>query len=133
MKGLKYLQLIALCVLTLSLFSCQDDDEIFDRLTGETWVGDLGFSDRYGEKLESGLFFKNNGFGYDDQCYFDDPRVVTTMDFRWTVRNGDLILDYGINQPLLEIRGIYVGDSELTGALYVDGENDGSITLRRMR
>ena len=53
----KYL-LMTLCLLTMlaGFTSCQDDEDIYDRIVGRTWVGDLGFSDGP-YALESGVYF----------------------------------------------------------------------------
>lgn len=130
---LKYTKILVLCLGVLALTSCeQDDDTIFDRLVRYGWAGDLGFVDRYGEPLQSGLILDSNGFGDDEQCYFDDPNYVfEPLPLRWMIRDGVLILDYGNDYPLLEIYDVYISGDELTGVLYVDGVRDGFITLYR--
>ena len=42
-----------------------------------------------------------------------------------------LRIDYGVDYPLFEIRNVYVTRDRLSGALYVDGEYDGEIILKR--
>lgn len=130
---LKYAKVLVLCLGVLALTSCeQDDDTIFDRLVRYGWAGDLGFVDRYGVPLQSGLILDSNGFGDDEQCYFDDPNYVfEPLPLRWMIRDGVLILDYGNDYPLLEIYDVYISGDELTGVLYVDGVRDGFITLYR--
>ena len=68
----KYTRILFLCILTIGGSSCDtdDDDIIYDSIIGETWLGDLGFSDRYDYPLESGLYFEGNGLGHDDQVYY---------------------------------------------------------------
>lgn len=111
--------------------SCEQDDEtIFDRLVRYGWAGDLGFSDRDGEPLESGLLFDVNGFGTDEQCYFDDSDyIVSSLPFRWMINDGILSLDYGNAYPMIEIYDVYISGGELSGILYVNGFRDGPVTL----
>lgn len=106
-------RLLFLCSLLLGLHACETESEDFyicDELMEGVWVGDLGFSDLYGEPLESGLTFKPNGLGRDEQVYYDDPygEVVFSLPLRWDVYGGALRLDYGIDYPLLEIYDVYV-------------------------
>lgn len=137
MKIFKYLPVLTLCVLALNLSSCQDDDEIYDELVSSVWVGDLGFN--YGPyPVNSELYFRGNGQGFDKQYYKNDPiniPPVEELDFNWDIRYGVLTLDYlpsrGNTYPLLEIRGVYISRNELTGTLYVDGKPDGPIRLVR--
>lgn len=129
-----YIRLCMACLTLVLLAACaQDDKVVFDSIVGHTWVGDLGFSDRYGDPLESGLNFDSNGFGVDDQCYFDDPHghIVYSLPFRWRIENNILSLDYGNEYPLLEICDVYVAHGEINGMLYVDGYREGSVTLYR--
>lgn len=127
---LKYAKLLLLCLCVAGLTSCEEDDEtLFDRIVRYQWVGDLGFSDRYGEPLESGLILDPNGFGTDEQCYFGEPVVIAERPVRWMINGGILTLDYGNTEPLLEIYDLYIYDDELSGVLYVDGQWDGPISL----
>ena len=56
MKNLKkYVGVLMLLSLLVGFTSCEDDETIFDRIVGRTWIGDLGFeSDRHHDPLESG-------------------------------------------------------------------------------
>lgn len=127
---LKYAKLLLLCLCVAGLTSCEEDDEtLFDRIVRYQWVGDLGFSDRYGEPLESGLILDPNGFGTDEQCYFGESVVFAERPVRWMINGGILTLDYGNTEPLLEIYDLYIYDDELSGVLYVDGQWDGPISL----
>lgn len=49
MKNLKkYVGVLMLLSLLVGFTSCEDDETIFDRIVGRTWIGDLGFeSDRH--------------------------------------------------------------------------------------
>lgn len=121
-----------LCTILFSLTACeQDEDVAFGRLVRYNWVGDLGFTDPFGEPLESGLYFDDNGFGKDEQCYYYSGRLAYSLPFRWTLYGDVLSLDYGNRYPLLEIRDLYVGVDELSGSLYVDGWYEGGISLYR--
>lgn len=130
---LRYAKLMFLCLGILTLTSCEPDDEAtFDDLVRYGWAGDLGFSDKYGEPLQSGLVLDRDGFGVDDQCYFDDlNHVAFSLQVRWMLVDGVLSLDYGDGYPLLEIYDVYIYGDELTGILYVDGVRDGPVTLYR--
>lgn len=129
-KILKNSKLLLLCLGLVIFTSCEeDDDSLFDLIVRYQWVGDLGFSDRFGEPLESGLLLKPNGFGTDEQCYFNRPAIIEELPVRWLINGGILTLDYGNTYPLLEIYDLYIYDDELSGVLYVDGHWDGPITL----
>lgn len=134
-KVIGYFKVLLLCSLIAGLSSCESDEDefIYDYLVDETWIGDLGFADRYGDALESGLYFKGNGLGIDDQVYFDDPtgQVAFSLSFRWEIYGGILSLDYGSDYPLFEIYDVRITRDRLSGILYVDGEIDGPIVLTR--
>ena len=135
MRGISFLQccrILSVCALLLSFTSCeQDEDVVFGRLVRYTWVGDLGFSDPWGEPLESGLYFDSDGFGQDEQCYYGSGRVAAVERFRWMLQGNTLSLDYGNQYPLIEISHLYVGMDELTGDLFVSGRFVGSVILYR--
>lgn len=130
-----YTRALLLLVLVLGFTACQDEESIRDRLIGRTWIGDLGFSDEYGDALESGLTFKSNGFGLDRQFYYvQSRRADFELEFRWILSGNDLRLDYGTDRdgypyPILEIRGLYIDRDVLYGVLYVNGKYDGDIEL----
>ena len=132
MKLLNYAKLVLLSVLAFTMLSCQDDNEIYDQLIRGTWVGDLGFYDKYGD-LESGLYFEPGGFGVDEQCYMDDPDgyIEYKIDFHWNLGNGTLTLDYGPKYPIFELRDVYILNDELHGVLYRDGHREGPVTFFR--
>lgn len=133
----KYLNLLFLCTLVLGLVSCEPDDGedyyIYDTLIDGIWVGDLGFADKYDSALESGLEFEGNGYGRDEQVYYNDPygEVAFSLPFRWDVYGRTLRLDYGYDYPLLEIYDVYIAGDRLSGVLYVDGYRDGPVMLKR--
>ena len=75
MKNLKkYVGVLMLLFLLVGFTSCEDDETIFDRIVGRTWIGDLGFEsdDRYHDPLESGIYLGADGFGEDQLCYYDN-------------------------------------------------------------
>lgn len=131
-KTFTFARILLFSLLLCGLASCDEsDDDIFRELVRYQWVGDLGFSDSYGEPLESGLLFYTNGSGEDEQCYFGDKYIFTTLPFRWKLYGGVLELDYGNHYPLLEITGILFTRDGLEGTLYVDGRYDGPVRLYR--
>lgn len=91
-------------------------------------VGDLGFwVDN--SPVESGITFKSNGFGVDEQWYYDWDRVAAVLDVRWWIEDGDLFLDYGNGYPLLILADVYVEGRYLTGRLYSNNIDQGTVTL----
>lgn len=128
---LRSLIFLLLCTSLFILTSCeQDEDEAFGRLVRYYWVGDLGFTDSFGEPVESGLSFDDSGFGTDEQYYYDN-HPYRNLTFRWMLYDGTLSLDYGNRYPPLEIRNLYVGIDELSGSLYVDGRYWDHVSLYR--
>ena len=117
-----------LLTLLVGFTSCEDDETIFDHIVGRTWVGDLGFwVDN--SPVESGITFKSNGFGVDEQWYYDWDRVAAVLDVRWWIEDGDLFLDYGNGYPLLILADVYVEGRYLTGRLYSNNIDQGTVTL----
>ena len=101
---------------------------IYHAIVGRTWVGDLGFwVDN--SPVESGITFKSNGFGVDEQWYYDWDRVAAVLDVRWWIEDGDLFLDYGNGYPLLILADVYVEGRYLTGRLYSNNIDQGTVTL----
>ncbi|GAB6119386.1 hypothetical protein [Dysgonomonas termitidis] len=137
MKMMKhFMQLVAMCVLTVGLSSCQKDEEIYDELMGSEWVGDLGFSfdDR---PVISELYFIDNGTGSDKQYYAgsaSNAKPACNLTFQWTIKNGTLTLIYDLRPPLiLEIGGMYIKGNLLRGTLHLAGEEDMPVTLTRKK
>jgi hypothetical protein len=137
MKMMKhFMQLVALCVLTFGLSSCQKDEEIYDELMGSEWVGDLGFYFD-GRPVISELYFIGNGTGSDKQYdagSASDSRPVCNLTFQWTIKNGTLTLIYDSRPPLvLEIGGVYIKGNLLKGTLHSEGQEDIPVTLTRRK
>lgn len=133
---IKYSIYFIILLVTLGgLTSCDDDnidDNIYNDLIGQTWVGDLGFNvGRY--PVESGITFRGNGYAVDRQMYFeiDGGEDAVTLELKWWVSGGNLWLDYGPNYPLLQIRNVYVSYSYLSGPLYANGSYDMDVRLNR--
>ena len=111
MKNLKkYVGVLMLLTLLVGFTSCEDDETIFDHIVGRTWVGDLGF-------------------WVDEQWYYDWDRVAAVLDVRWWIEDGDLFLDYGNGYPLLILADVYVEGRYLTGRLYSNNIDQGTVTL----
>ena len=124
----KYVGILMMLTLLVGFTSCEDDDTIFDHIVGRTWVGDLGFYVD-GEPVESGITFKSNGFGEDEQWFYDWDRRAAILDVRWWIDHGDLYLDYGNRYPLLVLEAVYVNGRYLTGRLYSNNIDQGTVTL----
>ena len=117
--------------LLVGFSACESEERIFDDLVGRTWVGDLGFNyDRY--PVESFLRLNGDGFGTDEQYYFEENGgdFAVELPVRWRLEYNTLQLDYGRNYPLLEIHDVSISVPYLRGQLIVDGVNEGFIELR---
>lgn len=67
-------------------------------LYGKTWWGDMGFEDRYGERLYSYITFTSGAFtdhgvGTEERCYYNDE-LYRVYKFDWEIQNGWLYLYY---------------------------------------
>lgn len=80
--------------LLVGFTSCEDDETIFDRIVGRTWIGDLGFeSDRHHDPLESGIYLGVDGFGEDQLCYYDNGEYYgKPLRLQWSVGMVPFIL-----------------------------------------
>ena len=132
MKNLKkYVGVLMLLTLLVGFTSCEDDETIFDRIVGRTWIGDLGFeSDRHHDPLESGIYLGVDGFGEDQLCYYDNGEYYgKPLRLQWSVGNGTLYIDYGNVAPPRELRNVYVSHGRMTGTLYINGFYYGDVEL----
>lgn len=124
MKNLKkYAGLLMMLTLLVGFTSCEDDETIFDRIVGRTWVGDLGFvtDDRYEYPLESGLYLGGDGFGEDELLYYDNGDFYDRLKIQWSVGNGSLYISYGNVAAPRELRDVYINRGRMTGSLFIDG------------
>ncbi len=132
MKVLNHIKLLlVLTVAVLSFSSCEDDGDIYDALIGRTWVGDLGFSVGPFD-VESGITFKGSDYAIDEQYYYEDGGGgrAATISLRWWINMGTLYLDYDLpDNPMLEIRNVYISGRFLNGELYADGIYEFSVSL----
>ena len=126
-----YTKALLLLVLVLGFTACEDDESIYDRIVGRSWVGDLGFQEK-GYDLESCVFFNSSGFGEDSQCYYDFDQCLKPLPLRWWITDGTLFLDYGNDFYIRELRYLVLDGRYLTGILYIDGERYDSITLKML-
>ena len=119
----KYIGALLMLTIMVTFSSCQSEDQIFDRVVGRTWVGDLGFvtNDVFREPLESGIFLGGNGFGYDDQYRYDNGPYYGQLQISWGLNGYTLYINYGNVAAPREIRNVYVGGGQITGALYING------------
>ena len=133
MKNLKkYVGVLMLLFLLVGFTSCEDDETIFDRIVGRTWIGDLGFEsdDRYHDPLESGIYLGADGFGEDQLCYYDNGDYYgKPLRLQWSVGNGTLYIDYGNVAPPRELRNVYVSHGRMTRTLYINGFYYGDVEL----
>ena len=115
MKNLKkYVGVLMLLFLLVGFTSCEDDETIFDRIVGRTWIGYLGA----------------DGFGEDQLCYYDNGDYYgKPLRLQWSVGNGTLYIDYGNVAPPRELRNVYVSHGRMTGTLYINGFYYGDVEL----
>ena len=65
-----------------------DDDDLYDTLSGRVWAGDLGFYQDGRIPLDSYVYFGADGFGTDELRYADTGRYLDTL-----IRRGMLTAD----------------------------------------
>lgn len=89
--------LLAACMLlaAVGFSSCEnDDDDLYDTLTGRVWAGDLGFY-QDGYALDSYVYFGADGFGSDELRYADNGRLLDTLNIQWDAYDDTVYIDYG--------------------------------------
>ena len=96
----KYLYIIFAWALTMSLTSCEDDDQysIESVIIGRAWTGDVGMNAENGEPIFSTFTFGGDGFGEEYQYYSYDGKLYDHFRFQWMWEDGynnNLVLDYG--------------------------------------
>ncbi len=83
--------------------------------------------------VESGITFRSDGFGEDEQWDHDWNQIAAVLDVRWWIEHGDLFLDYGNGYPLLVLEDVYVDGRYLTGRLYSNNIDQRTVTLEMSR
>ena len=76
----KYLYIIFAWALTMSLTSCEDDDQysIESVIIGRAWTGDVGMNAENGEPIFSTFTFGGDGFGEEYQYYLQKTEQTVT-------------------------------------------------------
>lgn len=120
---------IVLCLL-IGMTSCQSDETIFNRIVGNTWIGDLRFGTER-TPLESGVYFGADGFGTDELYTYDGNQPIEVLKINWSIEDNILYINYGNVSELREIRNLFVSSRSLTGDLYIDRKYIGDVTLMR--
>lgn len=124
----KLLLLIGMLVMLTGFSSCESDETIFDRIVGRVWIGNLGFT--VGSfPLESGVYFRSDGFGEDELCYSDTGAPYRKYSIQWSVDNNTIYINYGNMDRPRELRHVYVGNNSMNATLFVDGYEYGPVTL----
>lgn len=109
--------------------SCEnDDDDLYDTLTGRVWAGDLGFY-QDGYALDSYVYFGADGFGSDELCYADNGRLLDTLNIQWDAYDDKIYISYGRADYPRELRNVYIRRGRLTGELFIDGQYYDRVTL----
>lgn len=123
MTKFKFYLLSILAVISLTtLTSCETDEDIGYGLAGafgQTWYGDFGSSDAYGEPLYSEIMFMagrydNVGTGWERTYYQYDGAPCYSDTFDWEIVNGVLYL-YFSYQGEWRIYDYYVGNRVFKG------------------
>lgn len=86
----KYLYIIFAWALTMSLTSCEDDDQysIESVIIGRAWTGDVGMNAENGEPIFSTFTFGGDGFGEEYQYYSYDGKLYDHFRFQWMWEDG---------------------------------------------
>ena len=72
-----------------------DDDDLYDTLSGRVWAGDLGFYQDGRIPLDSYVYFGADGFGTDELRYADTGRYLDTLNIQWDAYDDTVYIDYG--------------------------------------
>ncbi|WP_294611284.1 hypothetical protein [uncultured Bacteroides sp.] len=125
----KYLYFIFACVLTLSLASCDDDDQysIESVIIGRAWTGDVGMNADNGAPLFSTFTFGGDGFGEEYQYYSYDGARYMNYRFQWWWEDdfsNNLVLDYG-RAGISYMDNVRVTGNQLRGTFHVSDDSPG--------
>lgn len=119
----KYLSLISLLILTLSLTSCDDDDQydIESVFIGRAWTGDVGMNADNGQPLFSTFTFGIDGFGDEFQYYSSNGQFYNEYRFQWYWEDDfskNLVLDYG-REGISYMDDVRIVGNKLRGTFYL--------------
>ena len=127
MKNLKkYVGVLMLLTLLVGFTSCEDDEDLEERMFGRVWVGDVGMNAVNGRILYSEFTFDPDGFGEEYQ-FFRNRELYDHFRFQWYWEDrysNNLVLDYGRNgTSYMDNVDIYRG--VMTGIFYLTGDSEG--------
>mgnify|MGYP000125884631 FL=1 len=122
----KYAGLLLMLTLLVGFTSCEDDEDLEERMFGRVWVGDVGMNAVNGRILYSEFTFDPDGFGEEYQ-FFRKGELYVHFRFQWYWEDrysNNLVLDYGRNgTSYMDNVDIYRG--VMTGIFYLTGDSEG--------
>ena len=122
----KYAGLLLMLTLLVGFTSCEDDEDLEERMFGRVWVGDVGMNAVNGRILYSEFTFDPDGFGEEYQ-FFRNGELYDPFRFQWYWEDrysNNLVLDYGRNgTSYMDNVDIYRG--VMTGIFYLTGDSEG--------
>lgn len=125
----KYLYIIFAWALTMSLTSCEDDDQysIESVIIGRAWTGDVGMNAENGEPIFSTFTFGGDGFGEEYQYYSYDGKLYDHFRFQWMWEDGynnNLVLDYG-RAGTSYMDDVFVTRNRFRGTFHLSADSPG--------
>ena len=122
----KYAGLLLMLTLLVGFTSCEDDEDLEERMFGRVWVGDVGMNAVNGRILYTEFTFDPDGFGEEYQ-FFRNRELYDHFRFQWYWEDrysNNLVLDYGRNgTSYMDNVDIYRG--VMTGIFYLTGDSEG--------
>lgn len=122
----KYAGLLLMLTLLVGFTSCEDDEDLEERMFGRVWVGDVGMNAVNGRILYREFTFDPDGFGEEYQ-FFRNRELYDHFRFQWYWEDrysNNLVLDYGRNgTSYMDNVDIYRG--VMTGIFYLTGDSEG--------
>ena len=122
----KYAGLLLMLTLLVGFTSCEDDEDLEERMFGRVWVGDVGMNAVNGRILYREFTFDPDGFGEEYQ-FFRNGELYDHFRFQWYWEDrysNNLVLDYGRNgTSYMDNVDIYRG--VMTGIFYLTGDSEG--------
>lgn len=123
----KYASILMMLTVLVGFTSCEDDENLEDRMFGRVWIGDVGLSADNGELLYSEFRFDPDGFGEEYQYYFRDRAYYDSFRFKWNWEDrysNNLILDYGRN-GVSYMDDVDIRQGRMTGIFYLFDDSRG--------